>query len=332
MTSAAPKPETIDRLASAVYTSFAMLSGMQLDLFTPLKDGHLTAAQLAQALGVRADKLQPLLYALVAAGLLTVDGERFANTPEADHFLVRGKPTYIGGRHETFSRQWTGVLKTAETIRTGSPQAKIDFSAMPKDQLESIYRGLHVAATASGRDLVARYDFSACHSLMDVAGGSGGIAIAVTEAFPHLRATVVDLPTVTPITQRYVAEASAAHRVQVMTADVVNGPLTGSFDVAVMRSFIQVLSSDQARRAIRNVSQVIQPGGAVYILGSVLDNSRLSPLEIAAQNLNYLNIYDEGEAYTEQEYQDWLTEAGFVDFKRVVLPNKTSIVTARKPK
>ncbi|HEU0021841.1 MAG TPA: 16S rRNA methyltransferase, partial [Dehalococcoidia bacterium] len=74
-----------------------------------------------------------------------------------------------------------------------------------------------------------------------------------------------------------------------------------------------------------------QPGGAVYILGSVLDNSRLSPPEIVVANLNFLNAFDEGQAYTEQEYRDWLTEAGFVDVKRVFLPDKTSIVTARKP-
>ena len=331
MTSLTPRPETIDRLASAVYPSFAMLAGMQLDLFTPLKDGPMSAEQLAKALGVRPDKLKPLLYALVAAELLTVKDDRFSNTTEAKHFLVRGRPTYMGGRHEFFSRAWNAVLKTAETIRTGVPQAKIDFSAMPKDQMESFYRTQHIAATASARNLVTRYDFSSYHRLLDVAGGSGALALVVTEACPHLRATVVDLPTVTPLTQRYVAEASAAHRVQVMTADVVNGPLTGSFDVAVMRSFIQVLSSDQARRAIRNVGQVIQPGGAVYILGSVLDNSRLSPPEIAVQNLNFLNIYDEGQAYTEQEHRDWLAEAGFVDFKRVILPDKSSIVTASKP-
>jgi len=40
-----------------------------------------------------------------------------------------------------------------------------------------------------------------------------------------------------------------------------------------------------------------------------------------------------GQAYTEQEYRDWLTEAGFVDFERVPLPSnpKNSIITARKP-
>jgi hypothetical protein len=194
MTSSPPRPETIDRLASAVYPSFAMLAGMQLDLFTPLKDGPLSAEQIAEALGVSPVKLRPLLYALVTAGLLTMDGELFANTPESDHFLVRGKPAYLGGRHEAFSRQWDGTLKTAKSIRIGVPQAKTDFSNISTDQLESILRSLHPAAAAAGRDLVARYDFSSYHSLVDVGGGSGGLAIAITEACPHLRATVIDLP------------------------------------------------------------------------------------------------------------------------------------------
>ena len=43
-----------------------------------------------------------------------------------------------------------------------------------------------------------------------------------------------------------------------------------------------------------------------------------------------LNLYDEGQAYTEQEYQDWLIEAGFEDFDRVTLPTGYSIVKARK--
>ena len=41
-----PYPTTIQHLATAVYPSFAMLAGMQLDVFTPLKDGSRTAAQL----------------------------------------------------------------------------------------------------------------------------------------------------------------------------------------------------------------------------------------------------------------------------------------------
>jgi hypothetical protein len=34
-----PQPTTIQKLSTAVYPSFAMLAGMQLDLFTPLANG-----------------------------------------------------------------------------------------------------------------------------------------------------------------------------------------------------------------------------------------------------------------------------------------------------
>src|SRR5262249_52893583 len=88
--------KTVESLADAVYPSFAMLAGMELDLFTPLKDGSLTAEEIAQAAGTDRAKTAPLLHALVAIGLLKSDGGRFLNSPEADRFLVRGRPDYIG--------------------------------------------------------------------------------------------------------------------------------------------------------------------------------------------------------------------------------------------
>jgi hypothetical protein len=54
-------PQTIEHLADAVYPSFAMLAGMELDLFTPLKDGPLTAEQIAEAAGTDRAKTAPLL-------------------------------------------------------------------------------------------------------------------------------------------------------------------------------------------------------------------------------------------------------------------------------
>lgn len=332
MASPVPRPETIEKLVGAVYPSFAMLAGMQLEVFTPLKDGPLSAEHLAQALGVHPAKLRRLLYALVVAGLLTVDGDLFANTPEADEFLVRGRPAYRGGTHEGILLRWHAALQTAETIRTGSPQARQDYAAMTQERLEVMYRGIHAEAVTAARELVARYDFSSYRSLADIGGGSGGLALTVAQACPHLHATVVDLPTVTPITRRYVEAAGLAERVHVMTADVVNGPLTGAFEVVVLSRFIQVLSADQARRALRHVSQIIAPGGMIYIVGQVIDNARLSPPEPVLSNLFFLNVFDEGQSYTEHEYRDWLAEAGFADVERVVLPNNTSLVSARKPR
>ena len=107
----------------------------------------------------------------------------------------------------------------------------------------------------------------------------------------------------------------------------------GSYDAAVMTAFIQVLSPDDARCAIKNVSKVMNPGGEIYIRGyGIIDNSRTSPKKLVGFNLVYINVYDEGQAYTEQEHKDWLEEAGFGSFRRTILADGSSIITARKIK
>ncbi len=82
------RPETIDSLADAVFPAMAMLAGMKLDLFTPLKNGPLTTEEIADQLRVPPRQLGPLLYALVEANLLVVEDDRFSNTDEAARFLV----------------------------------------------------------------------------------------------------------------------------------------------------------------------------------------------------------------------------------------------------
>lgn len=331
MTNPVLQPETIQKLGSAAFPAFAMVAGMQLDLFTPLGACPMDAEELAEALGVASARLTPLLYALVAAGLLTVEEGQFANTPEADCFLVRGKPTYFGGRHAFYTARYQELLQTAASIRTDSPQAKLDFASMSSEAVETYLRSLHPATMATGRVLVNRLDFSSHRHLLDVGGGSGGLSLAISKVCPQLHVTVLDLPSVTPVTQRIIEQEGMAERAHVISGDVVGGPLAGIYDVAVLRAFIQVLSPDAARHTLHNLIRVLEPGSPIYILGQVLDDSRLSPPETVAFNLVFVNVYDEGRAYTEHEYRAWLTEAGFTGIERVLLPGGESLIAARKP-
>src|SRR5262249_43655110 len=129
-------PATILRHAYGIYRSAAMLAGMQLDLFTPLKNGPMSAATLANALSLQSEKLRPLLYALVDAELLTlVEDDHFANTPEAEVYLVRDHDMYLGSAHELYSDLWTAALAAGQSIRAGRPKAKHDFTAMSDEEL-----------------------------------------------------------------------------------------------------------------------------------------------------------------------------------------------------
>ena len=71
--------------------------------------------------------------------------------------------------------------------------------------------------------------------------------------------------------------------------------------------------------------------GTIHIIGRLLDNSRLAPASSVTFSLLCLNSYDDGQSYTEREYADWLSLAGFEGFERMHLIGVDDLVTARRP-
>jgi SAM-dependent methyltransferase len=327
VTDSTPEPIILDSVDDLIHRATSVLAGTQLDLFTSLKDGPLSAVQIAESIDVETSKLRPLLYALAVAGLLTVEDGLFANTAEADTYLVRGRPGYQGHRTKYWSAAWNAALLIAESIRTGQPQAAHDYATMPEDELEEFLHGLHPWSFEAGTWLAQNYDFSACQAVLDAGGGSGALSIALTEAVPHLRAMVVDLPSVVPITRRFVERADATQRVQAKAVDLVREPLTDSFDAAVLRAFVQVMSLEEGHQALLNINRALRPGSTIYIWDRPLDDSRLTPPDLAVFNSVFVAIYERGQKYTVGEYRDLLMRTGFEEFEL----HDDRIITARKP-
>jgi len=146
---------------------------------------------------------------------------------------------------------------------------------------------------------------------VDVGGGSGGLAIALAQAWPNLCATIIDLPATTSIAQRNVDEAGLGHRIKVLGSDILRDSLGGSYDAAVLRGVVVVLAPADARRLLSRVHRFLVPGGVIYVIGWILDDCRVTPRELATYNLQFATALDQGGVYTEAEIRRWLTEAGF---------------------
>lgn len=324
------KPETINQHLNNVYPALAMLAGMQLEVFTAIGDQPHNVDEIATALAVSADKIRPLLYALVTAGLLETDGTNFSNTPESLEFLIKGKPRYIGSAHSAYSDLWSSTLHTAASIRSGEPQARHDFASMSPTELKGFVRGLDAGAGATARRLTKTFDMNQFKRVLDAGGGSGGLALALADLCPAQQLTVAELGNVAPITRECVAEHAARDRVTVIEADLVSQVPDGEYDAVILRSVLQVLSADEAQQVLNNVTQTLHTGGQCFIVGRMLDNSRLSPLEAVAVNVMFLNVYDHGQAYTEDEYRQWFDAAGLNEVKRVELAGGYSIMHGKK--
>ena len=312
MNDQSPKPDILYQIKNGAWATAAMYAGMELDLFSPLDKTPMNTEQLAASLGVNGEKLGPLMYALATNGLLIEDNGNFSNTPETATYFVKGKDTYIGETYKIWMNNLKAALTTADTIKTGIPQAKYDWRNMPKNKLEELMEGMAAHDVKAAHWLSSEFDFSDCRNLLDAGCGSGTLAIAMTQINPQLSATVVDLPQVTPITEKTVKNADAQDRVKVIAADLTSETIPGEYDAAILSSIIQVLSAEEARKVILNVGSTVKPGGWIYIFGSgILEDSRLSPQAAVEINLVLINVYDHGRSFTESEHRNWLNEAGF---------------------
>jgi hypothetical protein len=315
-----------------VYPSFAMLAGMQLDLFTALNSKALMAKSLADSLGVLEDRITPLLYSLVAAGLLKMEDGFFSNTEEADEFLVRGGPNYMGSMSGFYSKLWNAALNTAESIRTGKPKLKIDWQGLPEEELLTLFKSQFHSSLRSGKEIADKLDFSEFRRLLDAGGGTGGVCIGICNKYPHIQATVADFPKVVQVTQRFIEEAGMSSRIAVSQTDLCTAQPEGQYDVAILRAFLQTISKEQARTVLKNIGLSMAPGGQIYIIGSILENSCLSPPSSLGMGLVFLNFYDDGRAYTEKEHEEMLTAAGFTDIvpEHEALSDGMGIISARR--
>ena len=182
----------------------------------------------------------------------------------------------------------------------------------------------------AGRGLSKKSEFANAKHLVDVAGGSGGVAIALCQEHPHLQATIIDLPSVVPIAQEMASEAGLADRISGQVADVLENPLPREFDVATARSFFQVLSEEQCQQAAHNIAAALPSGGTLFIVGFVVDDTRFSPNVAVGMNVMFINTFNDGQSYTESQYRNWLANAGFTDFAIEPFSAGSSLITARK--
>jgi len=198
----------------------------------------------------------------------------------------------MSGMHEMFTEMWNTELKLAESISTDTPQAKIDFSSMPVEELEPNLLGLHGGTLATGRQITSWHDFLSDKTLLDVGGGTGGLAIAVVEAFPHILATVVEPPNIEPITKKVINEAALSDQIEVISANVIEMQPPGMYDVARLRCLFQVLSPEECQSILHNVSKCLNPGALIYIVGQILEDSRLSPASAVGTNMFFAKHWD----------------------------------------
>lgn len=90
----------IIRIGTGFWSAKPLLTAIRLSLFTELADGPLFVSEIRQKLRLQSHSSLDFLDTLVIWGIIERHGKGFTaiycNSPEADTFLNRRKPDYLG--------------------------------------------------------------------------------------------------------------------------------------------------------------------------------------------------------------------------------------------
>ena len=337
-----PDPSYIMQTATGFWASKVLLTAVELDLFTVLGNGAMTAQQLGDALGLHERGTYDFFDALVALKFLNREGNgpqgRYSNTRDTGAFLDQASPTYIGGFAKMLNsrlyRFW-GDLGTA--LKTGKPQSEGKhneeniFEALYADaeRLEIFLESMSGAQAANFEQLADKFDFSNYETVSDIGGALAMLSRIIGGRHQHLTFTSFDLPPVAPLAQRHVETAGMSDRINVVSGDFFNDELPPA-DVITMGNILHDWNMENKKMLISKAYDALPENGALVVIENVIDDERRENVFGLLMSLNMLIELGDAFDYTGADFQEWCSEAGFRRFEIIHLTGPSSAAIAYK--
>ena len=330
-------PDGILQLGLGFWGSKALLSAVELGVFTELAGGPKDLGSLTAGLGLHPRSARDFFDALVALRIIDRQGGMYVNSAEADRYLDRGKPTYIGGLLEMCNARLYGFWgHLTDALRTGQPQNEIRkgedlFGALYADpkRLEAFLKAMSGISIATAGVMAAAFPWQEFRSFVDVGCAQGGCSTVIAAAHPHLSGIGFDLPPVRPIFEAYAVERGLADRLRFQTGDFFADPLP-SADVVIMGHILHDWDLPKKQMLLAKACEALPPGGAVIVYEALIDDDRRDNAFGLLMSLNMLIETQGGFDFTGADCIGWMRQAGFREATVRPLNGPNSMVIGRK--
>jgi len=331
-----PEPPVADEMETAydriqeLEWSFAQLPILHAAAETGLlgllaTEDRIPAAEAAASLELHPAVTVKVLRALTAMGVLRSKEDTFEMREGYRPLFDPGSVIYHadGQRHifelsKMWARELPGFLKTGEWAKTPrDPDSVARFVGSMKALSYGMVGRLHQAL-----------DLSKSKHLVDFGGALGTYSIELCLRLGHLRATVIDIEAVTPLTVQEIERHDLSDRIGVVAGDYYDAPLPDDMDVALFANVLHMEQPDGAARLIERAAAALRPGGQLVVVDFTLAETRTEPRLGAFFAIN-MRLF--GDTYTAGDFRDWMTAAGLTDVTCTDLGPNKFVLVARKP-
>ncbi|MBY6239923.1 methyltransferase [Methylosinus sp. Sm6] len=330
-------PEKILRLGLGFWSSKTLLSAVELGLFTALAEAPADSEALRGRLGLHPRSARDFFDALVALGLLEREDGVYRNSKEAEFFLDRAKPSYVGQILEmSNARLFSSWGRLTEALKTGRAQSENAggedfFGALyaDPDRLRSFLAAMSGISAGPAQAIAAKFPWKDYASFVDVGAAQGMVPATVARAHPHLTGGGFDLPQVKPIFDHFIAGNGLSDRLAFFAGDFFRDELPTA-DVIIMGHILHDWNLEEKRQLLAKAYAALPTGGALIVYEALIDDERKTNAFGLLMSLNMLIETPGGFDYTGADCQGWMREAGFAQTRVEHLLGPDSMVVAIK--
>ncbi len=301
MSDVPPEAKLWNLLRGAMATK-ALGIAADLRIAEGLAAGPRPVSELAQTSGADPDTLQRILRALASDGVFAEDEPGVFRNTEASELLGRdGWPEFAHLFGSVFYEA-TSTIDPHSREETFTRRFPADFwswlEARPNE------RAAFDAAMAGGKgrhaDRLARLDWRANETVVDVGGGNGELLRELLERRPELRGIVFDLPE----TARN--NSTFGDRIEFVAGSFFEAVPAG--DSYILSAILHDWSDDRADEILRTVRRAASPAARLLVIESVVADGNEPQ---GSKWLDLLMLVLGGRERTAPEWRALLADAGF---------------------
>ncbi len=297
--------------------SQVLMALVELDIFRRLRAGPQSAEMLGRACDIPTDRMQVLLQAGAALGLLKRKRDCYGLARKGAALMgVPGLEAMIR-HHKAFYddlRDPVALLRGPEETRLSQFWPYVFGGDVPEAEA-TIYSDLMAQSQRLvAEDTLRAVSLKGVSHLLDVGGGTGAFLEAAGHTAPKMQMTLFDLPPVVPEAQARFDHAGMTQRVSIVPGSFREQALPTGADAVSLIRVLYDHSDDTVRALLAQVYDALPAGGRLIIsepMGGGARPDRAGDVYFAL----YTMAMQTGRARSAFEIETLVAEAGFTQIR-----------------
>jgi len=325
-----PNPLLIFDALNGFQRATALKAAIELDIFTLIGAGAVTAAELAKRANTSPKGMRILCDFMTIQGFLTKQDNVYALTPDSAVFLDKKSPAYLGSIafflvhpiHMANYMDVTGAVRKGGAVSEHGnmgPEAPIwvDFARFMAPVSAMGATALAQIVNTPGQPM----------KVLDIAAGPGAYGIAIAKLNPKAEIYGLDWKNVLALSTEHARQAGVGDRYHGIAGSAFDVDMGSGYDLVLLPNFLHHFDHATNVKLLKRVRAALKPGGRVATVEFVPNDDRISPPTAAAFSMMMLGSTAGGDAYTFKELDAMFRDAGFGESAAQELGPQTLVLT-----